>query len=55
MGAFLGFVGLGALLVLNNGFNTVATLNGMLLYNDVLEELETENPGRGGIQPGGPF
>jgi len=49
MGAFMGLVGLGTSLVLNNGFNTVATVNGLSLYNSVMEELETDSAGRGGM------
>jgi Cu2+-exporting ATPase len=49
MGAFTGLVGLGTSLVLNNGFNTIATVNGLSLYNSVMEELETDNAGRGGM------
>lgn len=43
-GAFLGVVGLGTSLVLNNGFNLVATVNGLLPYYGVLEELDVRNP-----------
>jgi Cu2+-exporting ATPase len=49
LGAFFGLVGLGTSLVLNNGFNTIATVNGLSLYNSVMEELETDHPGRGGM------
>jgi len=49
LGAFFGMVGLGTSLVLNNGFNTVATINGLSLYNSVMEELETDHSGRGGM------
>jgi len=43
LGAFTGLVGLGTSLVLNNGFNTVATINGLSLYNSVMEELEMDH------------
>ena len=43
LGAFTGLVGLGTSLVLNNGFNTIATINGLSLYNSVMEELEMDH------------
>ncbi|HKA53362.1 MAG TPA: heavy metal translocating P-type ATPase [Candidatus Binatia bacterium] len=49
MGAFTGLVGLGMSLVFNNGFNTIATINGLSLYNSVMEELETGSAARGGM------
>lgn len=43
-GAMFGVVGIGASLLLNNGFNLLATLNGMLPYYAALEELEESEP-----------
>jgi len=42
VGAMFGMVGLTTSLVLNNGFNFLACMNGMLPYFDVMEEAETE-------------
>lgn len=42
VGAMFGMVGLTTSLVLNNGFNFLACMNGMLPYFNVMEEAETE-------------
>lgn len=47
LGAFMGVVGLGTSVLLNNGFNTIATINGFLPYYSVMEELDLEQAKRG--------
>jgi len=42
VGAFMGFFGLKASLVLNNGFNLVAAANGMLPYTEVDKKLDNK-------------
>jgi len=42
VGAFMGFFGLKASLVLNNGFNLVAAANGMLPYSETIEKAENK-------------